>query len=187
MSKEGNLLGSFGKPMELDAIGSPLQGKELNNANEHSFFKNLPEVIVEPTNSFDLDEKVLDNKQTTDIPFNYHQDNLHFNANNDILFSGYFGQKTDEEIINGNKKVNELHRKTKPFPTILEERANKKSYSSLNSFNNKKQRLDKSLNHSYISTTSRNSFSDMVKSVSITTSKKKSNFFNSKKFYPLLI
>jgi hypothetical protein len=177
-------MGSFGKHEEVYGDINDMEGiVNDDDALQQSFFQNLPEVIVESTNDFNLEEEVKNgvNKNVNnelDLGIGAKND-LNFNPNNDILFSGYFGQKMDDENINGNKLTNDNHKRTNPFPMIVEERVNKNSFNLYNKPNFKKQRLDKSLslNNSYISTTSskaKNSFSDMVKSVSLTTCPKKS-------------
>jgi hypothetical protein len=192
------LLNSFGKA----ADESP-EGRGENNANldlnesQHSFFKNLPEVIVESNNTdvmnFELNEPTCGNQLNEGNLFangSGHKDtreNFYFNAT-DILFSGYFGQKNEEDGFNGNKDAQKNNKRINPFPTIEEERQRQNSgmsYDALNGRNCKKQKLEKSasksaLSNSFLSNMSRNknSFSDLVKSVSLTSS---SSFCQKKK------
>jgi hypothetical protein len=187
MLKE-NLLGSFGKNVEQDGV----LNKDANEENilEHSFFKHLPEVIVGHDNAnvmnFNLnepnplDEEALE--MNTNAFLKHEIGDYCFNPGSDILFSGYFGTKNDEDNINGNKDLQKNGKRINPFPIIEEERGKQNSYDPINRVS-KKMRLDKSVsltNCSFISSHSRNksSFNELVKSVSLSNfnsiSKKKS-------------
>jgi hypothetical protein len=164
MKRENFLVGSFGKNIVCD------------DYSEYSFYKNLPEVIVEQNGDvidFDVTNDNVEKaniKNTTSADFTKlfeRKENTTNNIIQDVLFSGYFGQKTEEDGFNGNFRNNKNGKSTNPFPKIEEERSfinNCASFDSINRFGVKKHRLSQS-------------FNQCLKSVDLGSSfKKKSNY-----------
>jgi hypothetical protein len=161
MRREFFLVGSFGKNTVCD------------DYSEYSFYKNLPEVIVKQGNEvidFDVTNDVMREGKTSnsiskDISSIFqNKDNVNSNIIPDVLFSGYFGKKNEEEGFNGNVKNIKNGKKINPFPKIEEERSlynSNTSFDSMNRFGIKKQRLNS------------DSFSQCLKSVNLSSSFKK--------------
>ena len=171
MSKENFLTISFGMNNNYEKINN------FNNNLEHSFYKNLTEVVLENTTDiidFELNEDFTSKeKDHNDLNIDYsntfYKNNTYLYSNNinnnDILFSGYFGQK--EENLNGNREENRNIKKTKPFPRIEEEKINHKMDTTYGS--NYKKSSKKNNNTSNIS------FTNLVKSIDL-----KNNSFKKK-------
>jgi hypothetical protein len=166
MSKENFLVGSFGKNIVSD------------DYSEYSFYKNLPEVIVEPGNEvidFDVSNDIVDNGKyifngSRDINKIFgNKENVNNNLIPEVLYSGYFGQKNEEEGFNGKVRNKKNGKNINPFPQIEEERSfynSNTSFDSMNRFGIKKQKL------------SGNSFNECLRSVNLSSSFKKKSKYN---------
>ncbi len=85
---------------------------------------------------------------------------------NEVLFSGYFGQKAEDENFNGQILFNKSNHITNPFPLIEEEKVYNNcntSFNSMNRFTTKRQKLE----NFNTASTGKNYFTELVKSVSL--------------------
>jgi hypothetical protein len=163
-------------------------GKQSNY--EHSFYKNIEEQINSESNftpvlNFDFNEefneikskiiesgshfndqrkssvkKADDDKMTLEKDSSIRKNLLASTSSSDILFSGYFGQKTE----NFSQNDHAYTFKTNPFPQNF----NNEQVSLNKQIPNKSVYFQSSnMNMSQISTTSNHSFADLAKSVSL--------------------
>jgi hypothetical protein len=184
--KETMLLGSFGKGISDDVDVAGEENNEDLIELEQSFFKHLPEVILEQNNNGVVEFEPCDrdsqqqgavvSEDLYKLTMKPRDENFYFNAGTDVLFSGYFGQKNDEDNINGHRESLKNNKRINPFPSIAEERAKQNS----GGYGRRLEKSPSAVNCSFLSTRSRNknSFSDFIKCVSLTSS---SSTFNKKK------
>jgi hypothetical protein len=191
-----NLLGSFGKLEEFDESIQGSAGR-TGYVLEHSFFKHLPEVIVENNHSnvknFDINDPFLiESKVSRKSNLNYSgnkqlSDVNEFGNTEEVLFSGYFGQRNEKDYINGSQHGEDKTNIINPFLKMgvgIGRQNSTQLFDPINRASLKKQRVYKTLTALNNSASShnrhKNSFSDLIKSVSLNSSafcKKKSRYF----------
>lgn len=207
-----------------DSFGRSNEIVTKDNPHEHSFFRNLNQAINEqnsydPVMNFNLnDNNEIKAKGGEDKFSNNNYENMKMmstksslkdasftntiqGSNSDLLFSGYFGQRHDQNNFNDNHFMSKNDKAINPFPTIEEEKTHKnKSFLSNDSFLpcSKRQRLDhgkdrfngtsffntstsSNFNKSTTFNKTSTSFNDLVKSVSLSSFDHSSNYSNPKK------
>jgi hypothetical protein len=176
--RDNILLNSFGKPagnniMSFEeAINSFMPKNEPNIGKDTSF--NIPifnndsvgkDVNCKESKAFSIRSGLVETR-----------DKSSYGSSGEILFSGYFGQKADDETFNGHHFFNKNATCTNPFPMIEEEKP--QNYSNISfTTSMSRQSLKRQKGDSFNSnSTNRNYFTELVKSVSLgNLRKKKSN------------
>ena len=167
-TREDELINSFGKQGRRDIVS-------FEDAINGSIFKPNMHLESSPSiNDFKMDNecnsKDLKNKEENIFSIKSSlietRERSTCGTNSEILFSGYFGQRPDDETFNGQGTFQKNTKTTNPFPLIEEEKVYNNSnisYNALNRLGSKRMKVE-GLNTGL---SGRNYFTDLVKSVSL--------------------
>ncbi len=168
-NREDELINSFGKQIRNNIVS-------FEDAINGSIFK--PTMTFEtspPVKDFNMDNESIcrDLKNKEGGLFSIKsslvetRERSTCGTNSHILFSGYFGQRADDETFNGQGVFDKNAKTTNPFPLIEEEKVynnSNVSYTAMNRLSSKRMKVESFNTGAPIG---KNYFTELVKSVSL--------------------